>query len=127
MDEVHERNLDADFLLLLARRMMLEERQAQGGGKGCVFFLGGWGEICERLYVHTRMSDDDVLLFGWLDNDKYTPYPNSGRPPLRLILMSATMDAAKVARYFQACNLPVATVSASGMIINICMYIYICV
>ena len=43
------------------------------------------------------------------------------QPPLRLVLMSATMDAAKVARYFQACNLPpaIAVVSASSGI-----YIY---
>lgn len=39
---------------------------------------------------------------------------SSSRQPLRLILMSATMDAAKVARYFQQCNLPVGIVSASS-------------
>jgi hypothetical protein len=32
VDEVHERNLDADFLLLLARRLLLEE--GQNGGQG---------------------------------------------------------------------------------------------
>lgn len=39
VDEVHERNLDADFLLLLAKRLLLsavEGERGKGKGNGCV-------------------------------------------------------------------------------------------
>ena len=66
VDEVHERSVDNDFLLLALRTLLLarRERTARGGGAG-----GGEGDA-------------------------------QAAPPLKVWLMSATLDAGVLSSYF---------------------------
>lgn len=80
VDEVHERSVDNDFLLLALRTLLLarRERTARGGGAG-----GGEGDA-------------------------------QAAPPLKVCLMSATLDAGVLSSYFSESGFDVKRVSFPG-------------
>jgi hypothetical protein len=101
LDEVHERNLDSDLLLLLLRRALLVAKtQAQQGGQAQLAQLAGSG----AGHIATHSSSSIII----------SSSSSSPALPFKLVLMSATADAELFGDYFSTAALAQALLLPGG-------------
>ena len=105
LDEVHERSIESDLLLLLLRNLL------ESGGRAGRLLLGRKGRRAFSWHscnVNSRAADDNAT--SWVERRVGVDLCTGGCPPaappaganpgLRVVLMSATADADLFASYF---------------------------